>query len=71
MKPFTVGCDDLIHATLARQPFNRPGWVFENKLDGFRALARREGDRVELLSGIVSPRDLRAVEDGVRAVLGF
>jgi len=39
-----------MHVTVARRPFNRAGWGFENKLDGFRALARREGDRIDLLS---------------------
>jgi len=29
---------------------HRAGWGFKNKLAGFRALARREGDRVDLLS---------------------
>ena len=50
MKPSAVGAADLMHATLVRRAFNRPGWAFENKLDGFRALARREGDRIDLLS---------------------
>jgi len=48
--PAGIGHEDLMHATLVRRPFNRAGWVFENKLDGFRALARREDDRVDLLS---------------------
>lgn len=50
MKPSAIGADDLMHATLVRRPFSRAGWAFENKLDGFRALARRENDVVELLS---------------------
>jgi hypothetical protein len=37
--PFEIGNEDLMHATLARRTFNRAGWVFENKLDGFRVLA--------------------------------
>jgi len=41
---------DRMRATLVRRAFNRPGWTFEHKLDGFRALARREGDRVDLPS---------------------
>jgi len=39
-----------MHATLVWHPFTRGGWGFENKLDGFRALARRELNHVELLS---------------------
>jgi len=50
VKSSAIGADDLMHATLVRRAFNRAGWVFDNKLDGFRALARRDGDRVELLS---------------------
>jgi bifunctional non-homologous end joining protein LigD len=37
-------------ATLAPEPFDRPGWVFEEKYDGDRILAYKEGDRVRLLS---------------------
>jgi bifunctional non-homologous end joining protein LigD len=37
-------------ATLVRKPFNRPGWVYEEKYDGFRILAYKEGPRVTLLS---------------------
>ena len=44
-----------MHATLVRRPFNRAGCFFQNKLDGFCALARREGDRVDLLSRTARP----------------
>jgi len=37
-------------ATLVREPSNRPGWVYEEKYDGYRILAYKEGDRVTLLS---------------------
>ena len=37
-------------ATLVREPFDRPGWVYEEKYDGYRILAYKEGDRVTLLS---------------------
>lgn len=37
-------------ATLVRQPFDRPGWIYEEKYDGFRVLAYKEGSRVLLLS---------------------
>ena len=36
--------------TLHARPFTAAGWRFEMKLDGFRALARRRGAEVELLS---------------------
>jgi bifunctional non-homologous end joining protein LigD len=37
-------------ATLVRQPFEKPGWVYEEKYDGFRILAYKEGASVSLLS---------------------
>jgi bifunctional non-homologous end joining protein LigD len=37
-------------ATLVSTPFQQPGWVFEEKYDGFRLLAYKEGARVTLLS---------------------
>lgn len=37
-------------ATLVAEPFDRPGWVFEEKYDGDRILAYKEGARVRLLS---------------------
>src|SRR6188474_360411 len=37
-------------ATLTKERFNRPGWVFERKLDGIRMLAFKEGGEVRLLS---------------------
>jgi DNA ligase D-like protein (predicted ligase) len=37
-------------ATLVDAPFHRPGWVYEEKYDGHRVLAYKEGNRVSLLS---------------------
>lgn len=37
-------------ATLVRDPFHRPEWVYEEKYDGYRILAYKEGSRVRLLS---------------------
>jgi bifunctional non-homologous end joining protein LigD len=37
-------------ATLVSEPFHREGWVYEEKYDGDRMLAYKEGDRVQLLS---------------------
>ena len=38
------------HAVLVPTPFHRPGWVFEEKYDGIRILAYKEGANVKLLS---------------------
>jgi bifunctional non-homologous end joining protein LigD len=37
-------------ATLVAEPFDKPGWVYEEKYDGERILAYKEGTRVRLLS---------------------
>ncbi|MDP9338954.1 MAG: non-homologous end-joining DNA ligase [Acidobacteriota bacterium] len=37
-------------ATLVREPFHKPGWVYEEKYDGYRILAYKEGPRVRLFS---------------------
>jgi bifunctional non-homologous end joining protein LigD len=37
-------------ATLVAEPFDRPGWVYEEKYDGYRILAYKEGGSVRLLS---------------------
>jgi bifunctional non-homologous end joining protein LigD len=37
-------------ATLVDKPFHRPGWVYEEKYDGYRILAYKEEKRVTLLS---------------------
>src|SRR5271165_2821491 len=37
-------------ATLVAKPFDEPGWVYEEKYDGIRVLAYKEGKQVSLLS---------------------
>ena len=37
-------------ATLVPEPFTRPNWVFEEKYDGVRILAYKEGTKVTLIS---------------------
>jgi len=37
-------------ATLVDAPFNRPNWIYEEKYDGVRILAYKEGSRVSLIS---------------------
>jgi bifunctional non-homologous end joining protein LigD len=41
---------DLAQLVSAYVPFDRDGWVFELKYDGFRMLAAHGGDRAELVS---------------------
>jgi DNA ligase D-like protein (predicted ligase) len=45
-------------ATLVREPFDRPGWVYEEKYDGIRVVAYRGGRRVRLVS-----RNLKELTD--------
>jgi bifunctional non-homologous end joining protein LigD len=37
-------------ATLVGEPFDKPGWVYEEKYDGYRLLAYKEGEQVRLIS---------------------
>ena len=37
-------------ATLVARPFDKPGWIYEEKYDGYRILAYKEGSRVTLVS---------------------
>jgi ATP-dependent DNA ligase len=41
---------DLMLATSASKPFDRPGWIFELKYDGYRCLAIRDADQARLLT---------------------
>ena len=41
---------DLMLASSAAKPFERAGWIFELKYDGFRVLAMRSGMEMRLLS---------------------
>ena len=36
--------------TLVREPFHRDGWVYEEKVDGWRRVAYKDGARVRLVS---------------------
>ncbi len=64
VKPETV---ELMLAETADEPFSKPGWLFELKLDGYRILAAKEGPLVRLLSR--NGNDLAAsFPDIVRAV---
>lgn len=55
-------------ATLVAQPFDRPGWVCEEKYDGDRILAYKEGSRIRLLSRNEKDRTQRfpKIADAIR-----
>ncbi len=61
MKPI-----DPMLATLVDEPFSDPGWLFEPKYDGIRALAVVRGDSVQLLTR--SGRDVTARYPELRAI---
>jgi bifunctional non-homologous end joining protein LigD len=41
---------ELMHPTLIARPFHREGWVYEEKVDGWRMLAYKRGHDVRLIS---------------------
>ncbi len=49
-------------ATLADEPFSRPNWIFEEKYDGVRILAYKEGTKVSLVSRNAIDRTARYPE---------
>jgi bifunctional non-homologous end joining protein LigD len=57
-------------ATLVKEPFHQPGWVYEEKYDGYRILAYKEGNKVTLLSRNAKDRTSHfgAVADAVGAL---
>jgi bifunctional non-homologous end joining protein LigD len=46
-------------ATLVREPFDRKGWIYEEKYDGYRLLAYKDGERVRLFSRNAIERSAR------------
>lgn len=54
-------------ATLAHKAFDTPGWVYEEKYDGYRILAYKEGTRVRLLSR--NAKDRTATFSGIAAAV--
>jgi bifunctional non-homologous end joining protein LigD len=57
-------------ASLAREPFHRKGWVFEEKYDGYRITAYKEGNKVQLISRNAIDRASRypQVAEAIRAL---
>jgi bifunctional non-homologous end joining protein LigD len=48
-------------ATLVDEPFDRPGWVYEEKYDGIRLIAERKGDGVRFYTRNLIEREVPAV----------
>jgi bifunctional non-homologous end joining protein LigD len=40
----------LMQPTLVAKPFHREGWIWEEKYDGWRMVAYKDGSRVRLIS---------------------
>ena len=55
-------------ATLVPKPFHEQGWVYEEKYDGIRIIAYKEGARVRLLSRIAKDNTARFA--GIAAAIG-
>jgi ATP-dependent DNA ligase len=58
--------------TLVREPFHRDGWVYEEKVDGWRMLAYKDGAHVRLVSrhGVDHTRRFSDVATANREALG-
>ena len=56
--------------TLVPKPFHRPGWIYEEKVDGWRILAYKDGVRVRLLSrnGVDHARRFRELAAAITAL---
>ncbi len=50
MAPSALPTVNLMHPTLIATPFHREGWVYEEKYDGWRVLAYKDGRVVRLVS---------------------
>jgi ATP-dependent DNA ligase len=55
-------------ATLTRERFTGPDWIFERKFDGIRLLAYKQGEEVRLYSRNRLPQNLPAIAGAVRAL---
>ena len=53
--------------TLVRGPFHRPGWIYGEKVDGWRIVAYKDRDRVRLVSrnGVDHTRRFRDIAAAV------
>jgi bifunctional non-homologous end joining protein LigD len=60
----------LMQPTLIAKPFHRQGWVYEEKIDGYRMVAYRDGATVRLISrqGIDHTRRYPEIVAAIRAL---
>ena len=58
---------DMMLAEIHPQPFSRPGWIFEIKLDGYRVVIGRSGERINLISR--NGNELRDTFPGIAAAV--
>ena len=49
-------------ATQIAKPFHRPGWIYEEKYDGWRMVAYKDGTAVRLVSRACKDHDRRFAE---------
>jgi bifunctional non-homologous end joining protein LigD len=67
MVPPDLPTVSLMQPTLVSTPFHREGWVYEEKYDGWRMVAYKREDRVQLISrpvGII-PADSLSLEAAI------
>ena len=60
----------LVHPTQVARPFDTPGWVYEEKYDGWRILAFKDAGRVRLISraGRDHTRRFRQIVDALTEI---
>jgi len=52
------------------KPFHRPGWIYEEKYDGWRMLAFKDGPRVRLISRRLLLSAISVVKQEKRPTIG-
>ncbi len=60
----------ITHPTLVSRPFHREGWVYEEKVDGWRMVAHKDGAAVKLVSrqGVDHTRRFPGIVATIRAM---
>src|SRR5688572_29121447 len=70
--PVTSARPSLIHPTAVREPFHRDGWLYEEKYDGWRMVALKDGSTVRLVSrnGVDHTSRFSALAQAIRRLAG-